>query len=178
MKMMRALIRSDTGFTIIEIIVVMVLVAILASIFAETITSSMTIYSDQIQRKDTHTDVRRSFDFVTHSFREWTSWQGSPTGTLIDFYRYSRFQDNNSNIYYGPLREAYSISQQALRYQRDDGEWANYYSLVSTGISPSPVLFTTSTLGGKVRLVVNMTVTQNDMPYKMAVTIFPRSQGG
>ena len=178
MKQIRSFISTDSGFTIIEVIVVMVLVGILASIFSETITSSMTIYSEQIQRKDTHTDVRRSFDFMAHSLREWTSWQGTPTGTVIDFYRYSRFQGNNNSIYYGPLREAYSISQQALRYQRDDGEWANYYSLITGGISPSPALFTTTTLGGKTRVIFNLTMTHNEMPFRMAMTVFPRSQGG
>ena len=169
---------SDRGFTIIEIVVVMVLVAILASIFSETINSSMEIYADQTQRKDTHSDVRRAFDFVAHSMREWTSFSVVPTATQIDFYRYSRFQDNGGNIYYGPLREKYSVTSQILNYQRDDGEWAAQYPLISGGINPSTTLFTTTTLGTKTRLLVNLNMTHNGKPFKMIMTIFPRSQGG
>ncbi len=174
----RKTLQNDRGFTLLEVIVVMVLVAILASIFSETINSSMQIYADQTQRKDTHSDVRRAYDFMAHSLREWTDFPVAPTATQLDFRRYSRFQDNSSNIYYAPLREKYSVAAQILNYQRDDGEWAALYPLIGGGINPATTLFTTSTLGTKQRIIFNLNMTQNGKPFKMLMTIFPRSQGG
>jgi prepilin-type N-terminal cleavage/methylation domain-containing protein len=167
----------DEGFTILEVVVVVVLTAILAGIFAQAIVSTMTIYNDQTLRKDMQIDVRRSYESIWHDMREWTEWVNSPTGSMIDFRRYM-VQNSHNTDYWAKVRVGYQASGSNLYYKLDqDGGWNNNYPLIIGNLTNANSVYSETTLGGKRRLTTDLYLGAGGKPYKVRITAYPRIQG-
>ncbi len=169
------LISRQDGFTLIELALVLMLVGILASMFSGMIVAAMDIYADHTMRKTIHTDSRRAFEQLTRDLRELTAWQGSPSQTAVDFYRYILAKSGN-RIYYAPLRTRYNLVNGMMTYQRSDGNWNNQYTLIESGVQIGSA-FSTVTEGGKTRVRTYITVMSNNKPLRLRVTAYPRIQG-
>lgn len=170
---------NDRGFTLLEVIVALVLVALLALIFGQAIISGMSIYSDQVTRKDTHIDVRRTYSMFWHDMREWTDFTNALTGSTVDFHRYEVLTQGNQT-YYGVVRSGMVGSGSTLSFKYDDGSggWGNNYSLISSGVQNANALFTKTTAGTKDRINFTLNLSINNKPFRLLMTVFPRKQGG
>ncbi|MBM3329075.1 MAG: prepilin-type N-terminal cleavage/methylation domain-containing protein [Calditrichaeota bacterium] len=166
----------DDGFTIIEIIIVLVITGIFAAMFSETIVSTMTIYSDSNLRKNAHIDLKRTFEQFASDVRSWQSWQSAISNTVADLNRVGTARHQNGTIYYiNNLRLAYSLASGALRFQRSDvGNWSNLYMLIPAGITMNSSRFTETVAGGKRRVTIEVVMTTNNKPFRARTTIFPR----
>jgi len=172
------IVSSDSGFTLIELALVLLLVGILAFMFSEMISAAMDIYADHTQRKTMHIDCRRAYEQVGHDLREFISWQSAPSQSAVDFNRYTRYKAPNGRIYYAPLRTKYNIAGGRMTFQRSDGQWSNQYTLIPSGVAMDGTsAFAVITAGGKIRVQTSITVVTNNRPLRMRMTTFPRFQG-
>lgn len=173
---------KDDGFTLIEIILVIIITGLLAMLFSQTLVSSIQIYNEHNYRKNAHIDLRRSFDMFMHDVREWESWYGGQQPSEINFDKYNRFRytgwGSNRN-YYTTVRVGYRFSGTQMAHRRDeDGSWNNHYLLIYGGIVPGATSFSAQNQGGMLRLSAVITMTVLNKPIRMRTTVFPRSQGG
>jgi prepilin-type N-terminal cleavage/methylation domain-containing protein len=172
--------KSDSGFTIIEIIVSIIITGIIAGIFAETMTSSVKIYSEHNLRKTKHIDFRRTFDMINTDVREWQSWISAPNASQILFDKYMRrYPDGwGGGQRFWDRHVGYVINADDVTHRREDDNWNTQYPLISNDLVSAGTSFTTVTEGGVFRVVVNVEFTINGKPMRMYTTIFPRRQGG
>ncbi|MCF7811248.1 type II secretion system GspH family protein [bacterium] len=171
--------RNDSGFTMIEIIVAMIITGIVAGIFAETMTSSVKIYNEHNLRQTKHIDFRRTFDMIITDIREWES-PISVTASQLLFDKYMRRYPDGwfSRQRFWNRHVGYVINADDIAHRREDDDWGTQYPLISGGLVTSGTSFSTVTEGGVFRVVVNIEFTINGKPMRMHTVIFPRNQGG
>ncbi len=176
---------NDEGFTIIEIVVVIVITSLLAGVFAQTMVSSIQIYTDHNIRKTSHADFRRSFDMLMHDLREFdmqNQWVVAPTNTQLLFWKYNRFWASRwyyTGPYYSRLRVGYVfMTSGALFYRRDETSWNTLYPLINSGLIGGLTSFSNTTEGGVMRLSFSARIRVNDQSLFMRSTVFPRWQDG
>lgn len=174
--------KGDSGFTMIEIVVVIALIGVFTNIFSNILVSAMQIYVNHGERKTRHIDARRALEAMSHDLRELNSWTSSPTATTIDFQQTQTYQRSyffSTYTYYTNLRTGYTVSAPALIHQRDESsDWANQYYLLEGDVVGGSSRFTRATLGGKDRLTIELYLSILGRPMRYRTTIFPRSQGG
>ncbi|MFH0764872.1 MAG: prepilin-type N-terminal cleavage/methylation domain-containing protein [Calditrichota bacterium] len=172
-------VRSSQGYTLIEIILVIVMTGLIATIFSEVLVSSIQIYTQQNMRKSSHIDARRTYDMLAHDIHEWDAWNGGQTSSRIDFNKASILQNpNNMKMYYDSLRIGYQFTGSNLTYQRnDDGLFNNQYSLLTNSV-PGQSSYQVLTQGGKNLVQINVLLTVQGQPMRMRTYVFPRKQGG
>ena len=177
-KIVSRLLADENGFTLIEIILVIIMTGLLAMLFSQTLISSIQIYTDFNVRKTAHIDVRRSFDMLMHDIREWESWYGGQSASEVNFNKYNKFQYLDED-YYSTLRVGYLFSETQMSHRRnEDGSWNNYYLLLESGVVLGATNFSTQNPGGVTRISAEITMTLLNKPLRMRTTIFPRNQGG
>jgi prepilin-type N-terminal cleavage/methylation domain-containing protein len=175
---------GDSGFTIIELIVVIVITSLLAGVFSQVIVSSVQIYTNHNIRKSSHDDLRRSFDMMVHDLREFdqtNQWVVAPSNTQLLFWKYNCFWADRwyyTGPYYARLRVGYTIGGADLTYRRDEADWNATYPLVQSGLVGGVSIFSTTTEGGVTRINMNARILRNDQMLFMRSTVFPRWQGG
>ncbi len=172
----------DAGFTMIELIVVIVITSLVAGFFSQTLVSSIEIYQDHNQRKTAHIDARRSFDMVLHDMREWRDWKHSVEADRLEFERINRFERQLlffSRIYYDDLKVRYDFDTDEMTYRRDnDGDWSNEYYLFRQGVVPGSSQFDLTTTCGTERITLELRLIINGKPMRIRSTVYPRQQGG
>ncbi len=175
---------ADSGFTIIELIVVIVITSLLAGVFAQVMVSSVQIFTNHNIRKTSHADFKRSFDMIMHDLREFddqNQWVVAPTNTQLLFWKYNRFWASRwyyTGPYYNRLRVGFTLTGGGLTYRRDETSWTTQYPLVQSGLIGGVSSFSTTTEGGVTRLTVNARTLVNGQSLIMRSTVFPRWQGG
>ena len=180
----RQKVTDDSGFTIIELIVVIVITSLLAGVFSQTIVSSVQIYTDHNIRKSSHSDLRRSLDMMVHDLREIdrvNQWVVAPTNTQLLFWKSNRFWADvwyYTGEYYSRLRVGYTISGGNLTYRRDEADWNTNYPLVQSGLVGGVSTFSTTTEGGVTRITLNARIQRSGQTLSVRSTVFPRYQGG
>jgi len=173
--------KRDDGFTIMEIVIVIIITGILAGLFGQLLASAMKLYTDHNLRKNAHIDTRRAMENLFHDIREWQLWNASPTSTTINFSHSEKFKRTLlilTYFYYDKIHVAYNYSGGQMTYQRDDGNWNNQYLLIERGVNSGTSRFTEVTEGTIKRIRIEIDLTVNNKPLRMRTTIFPRCQGG
>lgn len=179
--MMNCILGKDEGFTIIEIIMVIILTGILAGLFSQVFVGAIQMYSNHTTRKSALLDARRSVDMFMHDMREWTAFQGTQTTARQDFYNIQVKEGQfffSTYEYYSTLRVTYQFTNSEMRYQQDaDGNYSNQYVL-SENVVVNNSQFVTTSLGGKTRITMMLVKDVYGKPMRMRTTVFPRQQGG
>ncbi len=171
----------DDGFTLIEIIMVIVMTGLMSLLFSQTLVSTVHIYSEHSNRKTANADVRRSFDMLMHDLRELESWYGGQQATEINFNKYNLFHYSDGPDewdYYATVRVGYRFSGAQMTYRRnDDGSWNNFYLLLDSGVVPGATGFSSQSQGGITRIITTINMTVMNSPLRMRMAVFPRRQG-
>ncbi|MFN3821968.1 MAG: prepilin-type N-terminal cleavage/methylation domain-containing protein [bacterium] len=167
------------GFTLVEIIVVIIITGIVATLFSGLMVSSMKLYTDRNLRFSALIDHRRAIESFQTDLRAKYRWRTSPSATLLDFDRVD--YDPNLRppwfqIYYQLVRTGYLISGNRLFFKRDEGgtTWSNNYPLVD-GLNNTS--FSSGIAGGTERVTIQLAVVVGGKPLRMRTTVFPRNQG-
>lgn len=167
------------GFTLVEIIVVIIITGIVATLFSGLMVSSMKLYTDRNLRFTALIDHRRAIESFQTDLRAKYRWRSNPSATQLDFDRVD--YDPNLRppwfqIYYQLVRTGYLISGNRLFFKRDEGgtTWSNNYPLVD-GLNNTS--FSSVTAGGRERVSIQLEVVVGGKPLRMRTTIFPRNQG-
>ena len=171
---------AEDGFTLIEMIVVLMMTSILSGLFAQFLVASSQIYVDHNLRRTGHIDCSRAYEQLSQDVREWQSWTAASTATTLDFRKPTLYEVTIlfwSRKYYDRLRVGYNIGGGALTYQRGDfGNWNNLYSLIGSGLGAGTA-FTSTSPGGMQRIKFDVRLTINGNPMRYTTTVFPRSLG-
>ena len=167
--------RGEEGFTIIEIVVVIVITGLLAGVFSQLLITSIDIYTEHNLRKTAHIDFRRAFDMTLHDVREYdlNEWSSTSASQVL-FNKYNRFRRWGS-IYYSHIRIGYVFSGDGYNYRRDETNWNTQYPIIRDGISSSS--FNTAVSGGVPRITIAMIAYVNGKPMRMRSTVYPRMSG-
>lgn len=171
---------DDAGYTLVEMVLVIIMTSILAGLFSELLVSSMEVYTEHNLRKSAHIDAKRSLDAMLHDLREFRTWQAGLSESSVDLNRLKKFKYQFlfiTRYYFNNLRLAYNFTGGALTYQSGtEGNWSNQYYLIDSGITSGS--FTLVNAGGKDRITIQFTRMVNGKPMRMRTTVFPRVQGG
>ena len=171
----------DAGYTMIEMLVVLVMTSLLAGMFSQLLITSIEIYTDHNLRKTANIDSRRALDMALRDVREWRSWQTAPTSTSLDFIRICEFKQTVlifTRYYLDDLRVGFDVSGSQVTYSRNiDGNWSNDYLIIQDGVQGG-TQFSVVSQGGKERVTVVVNLTVNGNPLWLRTTVFPRGQGG
>ncbi len=176
---------SDSGFTIFEVVIVMVLTSLLAGIFAETMTSSMEIYTQHNFRKTAHIDMKRAMDAMVRDLRSCDDWQhASQEVDHLHFEKFNRYQTGGGTTYYDDDDEyQYEFVANSIEHRREYTTdriniWGNKYDLLQDDLNTASSAFTLTDVGGNDLLTIVIYITVNNTPMRMRTSVFPRKQGG
>jgi type II secretory pathway pseudopilin PulG len=184
------LFREAGGFTILEILMVVLLTGILANIFGNMFVNAIKIYSNQNLRKTGLLDQHRAFDMVSRDLREWKSWNTDPAdGSTVfnfDFNHYQKYKFTFliwTYYYYDDIRVAYNLNTtttKSMTYQRDEnGQFASQYTIIAVGqVNTNYTGFIEYIYGCKRLPLFQLNMTVGGTQMISRAFIFPRSQGG
>ncbi len=181
MSLMSPKIRDESGYTLLETIAVIVITAIMASMFGQILATTAAMYADSNLRKNAHIDARRGMEMIMQDVREWNAWQNAPTATTLDLLQADDFQRTwffFTYTYYDFFHVGYNLTSGKLTYQRDDGTWANQYNVITGGLVTGQAAFTNTTAGGTTRIGIDFRMMINKGALRLRTTVFPRKQGG
>jgi len=172
--------KDETGTTLIEIIVVIVITSLLAGVFAETLVSSIQIYHDHNVRSTLHEDFRRAFEMTSHDLREIDSTYIAISSSQLLFRKFGRIERTSwpYGVYFDNHLIGYVFDGDSFDYRNSaSGNWGTQYPLVNQGIDNGSSEFTATTEGGIVRFSIYARAVLNGKTMKMRTTVFPRMQG-
>lgn len=134
---MRNLLQNQKGFSLLELILVIAIIAVVAGILARFLVQGMDIYDFVDDRKSLIRESRRSVYFMNRDFRQVKS-QGVSVATATQI-QYTNYDDNQITYQYSDneiMRNGNTLSEDVsafqFRYLRADG---GYMSLPVTGDS-------------------------------------------
>ncbi len=116
--------RRDSGFTIIEVVVVIAIISIMTNLFTNILVSATQIYVDNGIRKTRHIDSRRVMEMATRDLRELNTWTSAASSMVLDFDQVDNFHRTllfTTYTHYDLLRTRYNISSPTFTYQNETG---------------------------------------------------------
>lgn len=174
--------KSDKGFSLFEIILVIMIMGLMSGIVSQILISATQLYVNHNVRKTSHIDIKRTADMFIHDFRCMTSFNGSQTSSNLDFNRMDLVEESywfQTRYYYTPVRNGYKFVSNQIRFRTEqDGSFNNEYLLMNSVAMPNTSQFSVTTSGGKQRVSLLLIANTASGPIRIRTTVFPRQQGG